>query len=238
MLSTANRWLLTEVLKDEWGFRGVLVTDWDNVGRLIKEQRVCADYTDAAVVAVRAGNDIIMTTPEFYEGAIAAVHSGSLSEGEIDAPCARLLALKFRMGLFENPRRPDLNRAAVEVARPDHRAANLTAARQSLVLLQNNGLLPLNPEKVQSIAVVGPNADDDMQQLGDWTLGSSQYPPEFGKQPREKTTTILDGIRSLAPAGAQIRCERGCSITSEDLTGIPACGRGGSGRRCRRGRGW
>ena len=220
--STANRWLLTEVLKDEWGFRGVLVTDWDNVGRLIKEQRVCATYAEAAVVAVRAGNDIIMTTPEFYEGALAAVRGGRLSEAEIDAPCARLLALKFRMGLFENPRRPDLERAAFEVARPDHRAANLAAARQSLVLLQNNGVLPLNPEQVKSIAVVGPNADDDQQQLGDWTLGTSQYPPEFGKQPREKTTTILDGIRALAPAGTQIRCERGCSITTEDSSGIPA----------------
>lgn len=220
--STANHWLLTDVLKNEWGFRGVLVTDWDNVGRLVKEQRVCASYADAAIVALRAGNDIMMTTPEFYEGAIEAVRSGRLAESEIDAPCARLLALKFRMGLFENPRRPNLVRAAVETARPDHRAINLTAARQSLVLLQNNGLLPLDPAKVKSIAVVGPNADDDLQQLGDWSLGSSQHPPEAGKQPREKTTTVLDGIRALAPDNVSIRYERGCSITDDDLSGIPA----------------
>ena len=220
--STANRWLLTDVLKDEWGFRGVLVTDWDNVGRLVKEQKVCATYADAAIMALRAGNDIMMTTPQFYEGAIEAVRSGRLAESEIDAPCARLLALKFRMGLFENPRRPDLERAAVEVARPDHRAVNLAAARQSLVLLQNNGLLPLDPAKVKSIAVVGPNADDDLQQLGDWSLGSSQHPPEAGKQPREKTTTVLDGIRALAPAGCSVRYERGCSIVDDDLSGIPA----------------
>jgi beta-glucosidase len=220
--STANHWLLTEVLKDEWGFRGVLVTDWDNVGRLVREQRVCATYADAAIMALRAGNDIMMTTPEFYDGAIEAVRSGRLAETEVDAPCARLLALKFRMGLFENPRRPDLDRAAVEVARPDHRAANLEAARQSLVLLQNNGLLPLDAAMVKSIAVVGPNADDDLQQLGDWTLGASQHLPEAGKQPREKTTTVLDGIRALAPAGALIRYERGCSIVDDDLSGIPA----------------
>jgi beta-glucosidase len=220
--STANRWLLVEVLKDEWGFGGVVVTDWDNVGRLVKEQKVCATYADAAIVAVRAGNDIMMTTPQFYEGALEAVRSGRLTESEIDAPCARLLALKFKMGLFENPRRPDLERAAVEVARPDHRAANLSAARQSLVLLQNNGLLPLDPAKVRSIAVVGPNADDDMQQLGDWTLGSWQHPPEAGKQPRQKTTTVLDGIRALAPAGTAIHYERGCSIVDDDLSGIPA----------------
>ena len=161
--STANRWLLVDVLKNEWGFRGVVVTDWDNVGRLVKEQKVCATYADAAITALRAGNDIIMVTPQFYEGAIEAVHSGRLAESEIDAPCARLLALKFRMGLFENPRRPDLERAAIEMGRPDHRAANLAAAQQSLVLLQNNGLIPLDAVKVKTIAVVGPNADDDQQ---------------------------------------------------------------------------
>src|SRR5512135_2421407 len=142
--STCNHWLLTEVLKDEWGFKGVVVTDWNNVGRLVIEQKVCANYMEAAVAAVRAGNDMMMTTPEFYEGAIEAVRTGRLPEGEIDAPCARLLALKFRMGLFENPRRPDLQRAAFETNRPEHRVVNLEAARQSLVLLQNNGLLPLH----------------------------------------------------------------------------------------------
>ena len=220
--STANRWLLTDVLKDEWGFKGVLVTDWDNVGRLVNEQKVAADFADAAVMAIRAGNDIMMTTPQFYEGAIEAVRSGRLQESEIDAPLRRLLALKFRMGLFENPRRPDLARAAVEVARPDHRAAVLAAARQSLVLLQNNGLLPLDAAKVKSIAVIGPNADDDLQQLGDWSLGSPQHPPEAGKHPREKTVTVLDGIKALAPAGSTVRYEKGCSIVNDDLSGLPA----------------
>jgi beta-glucosidase len=220
--STANRWLLTDVLKDEWGFPGVLVTDWDSMGRLVTEQQVARTYADAAIMALRAGNDIIMTTPQFYEAALEAVRGGRLAESEIDAPLRRLLALKFRMGLFENPRRPDLARAAVEVARPDHRAVNLAAARQSLVLLQNNGLLPLDPANVRSIAVIGPNADDDLQQLGDWTLGASQHLPEAGKQPREKTTTVLDGIRALAPAGATVRYERGCSIIDDDRSGIPA----------------
>lgn len=220
--STANRWLLTEVLKNEWGYQGVVVTDWDNVGRLVKEQRVCATYADAAIVAVRAGNDIMMSTLQFFPGAIEAVRSGRLSEAEIDAPCARLLALKFRMGLFENPRRPDLKRAAVEIGRQAHREANLDAARQSLVLLQNNGLLPLDPAQVRAIAVVGPNADDDMQQLGDWSLGSSQHPPEAGKHPREKTITVLDGLRALAPAGCAVTHARGCSIIDDDLSGIPA----------------
>ena len=148
--------------------------------------------------------------------------SGRLKESEIDEPLKRLLALKFRMGLFENPRRPDLAKAAAEVARPDHRAAVLDAARQSLVLLQNNGLLPLDPAKVKSIAVVGPNADDDLQQLGDWSLGSSQHPPEAGKHPREKTVTVLDGIKAVAPKGTTVRYEKGCAINNADLSGLPA----------------
>lgn len=220
--STVNHWLLVEVLKDEWGFKGVVVTDWDNVGSLVKQQKICADFTEAAIVALRAGNDIMMTTPEFYEGAIDAVKTGRLAEVEIDAPCARLLALKFRMGLFENPRWPDLERAAMEVNRPDHRAANLVAARQSLILLQNNGLLPLDAAKIKTIAVIGPNADDDMSQLGDWCLGSPQHSADAGKQPREKTTTVIDGIRAMSPSGTTILYEKGCSIVDDDLSGIPA----------------
>ena len=220
--STANHWLLTEVLKDEWGFKGVLVTDWDNVGRLVTEQKICATYAEAATVAIRAGNDIMMTTPQFFDGAIEAVQSGMLAEAEIDAPCARLLSLKFRMGLFEDPRKPDLAKAAFETAREDHRQTNLEMARQSLILLQNNGLLPLDKAKTTSIAVIGPNADDDLQQLGDWSLGASQHPLLAGKQPREKTTTILDGIKALSPKGAKVFYEKGCSIVDNDLSGIPA----------------
>ncbi len=220
--STANRWLLHDVLKDEWGFEGVLVTDWDNVGRLVYEQKVCATYADAATMALRAGNDIMMTTPQFFEGALEAVRSGKLAESEIDAPVRRLLALKFRMGLFENPRRPDLAKAALEIAKPEHRELNLRSARETLVLLQNNGLLPLDSAKVKSIAVVGPNADDAINQLGDWCLGSPQHPPEAGTQPREKVTTVLDGIRALVPQGCAVSYSRGCSIDDDDLSGVPA----------------
>ena len=220
--STCNRWLLHEVLKEEWGFKGVVVTDWNNVGRLVTEQKVCADFVEAAVVALRSGNDIIMTTPEFFEGALEAVETHKLLESEIDAACARMLAIKFRLGLFENPRMPDAERTMLEINRTDHLAANLDAARQSLVLLQNDGLLPLDLTNLKSIAVIGANADDDLSQLGDWTLGSTQHLPEDGKQPREKTVTILDGIRAIAPQEMRVIYERGCSVTDGDLSGIPA----------------
>lgn len=212
--STANHWLLTQVLKEEWGFEGILVTDWDNTGRLHWEQQVVPSAKEAAVVAVRCGNDLIMVTPDFFDAAQAAVHEGLLAETEIDVVVRRILALKFRMGLFENPRRPDRARQATVIASEPHRAVNLRAARESLVLLHNDGLLPLRAESLQKIAVIGPNADDDLAQLGDWSLGSPQHPSAKGKHPRECTVTVLDGIR--ARAAGRVEHAKGCSIRSSD----------------------
>lgn len=220
--STANRWLLREVLKEEWGFEGILVTDWNNVGRLVTEQRTCADIKEAAVVALRAGNDMMMVTPEFYGGALAAVAEGLLTEADIDEPCGRVLGVKFRMGLFENPRRSDLERAKGIVGCAAHRDLNLESARQSIVLLQNRGLLPLQPAHVNRIAVIGPNADNDLDQLGDWTLGASQYDASLGKQPRECTQTVLDGMRRVAPAGCRVAFAEGCSGVTAEREGIEA----------------
>jgi beta-glucosidase len=198
--STANHWLLRQVLKQEWGFDGILVTDYDNVGRLVYEQRVAPSLVEAAVIAVRCGNDLIMTTPGFFEAAQEAVERGLLLESEIDEVVRRILLLKLRMGLFENPRRPDRGAQARVVACAEHRELNLRAVRESLVLLSNDGLLPLAAGKFPKIAVVGPNADNALAQLGDWSLGSSQYGPEYGQQPRELTSTVL---ATLEPLGNQ-----------------------------------
>ncbi|MBH0247840.1 glycoside hydrolase family 3 protein, partial [Streptomyces cavourensis] len=103
---TVNEWLLGEVLRGEWGYTGTLVTDWDNVGRMVWEQKIYADYAQASAAAVRAGNDMVMTTSKFFEGAQEAVAEGMLTEAEIDAAVRRILTLKFELGLFENPRHP------------------------------------------------------------------------------------------------------------------------------------
>jgi beta-glucosidase len=218
--STANRWLLTEVLKEEWGFHGMLVTDWNNVGRLVTEQRIAPSPREAAAIAVRCGNDLIMTTPEFFEGAQAAVRDGLLREAEIDAAVRRILLLKLRMGLFENPRRPDAARKARVIACPEHREVNLRAARASLVLLQNDGLLPLQAGRVKRLAVLGQNADDPLAQHGDWSLGGMQYPPEYGTHPRASTETLLDGLRARF-TGAEVEYARGAGPTVPDASGLP-----------------
>jgi beta-glucosidase len=220
--STANHWLLTTVLKEEWGFQGILVTDWACVSALYKDQFIVPGPKEAAVVAVRCGNDLIMTVPDFYEAAQAAVKEGLLDESEIDAIVRRILTLKFRMGLFENPRRPSREKQARVIATEEHRTTNLRAARESLVLLKNENLLPLSAEKIRKIAVIGPNADSPLAQLGDWSLGTSQYGAEKGTHPRECTVTLLDGIRARVPASVSVAHAAGCSIRDEDEAQIPA----------------
>jgi beta-glucosidase len=219
--STANHWLLREVLKGDWGFEGVLVTDYDNAGRLVYEQRVAPSLVEAAVIAVRCGNDLIMATKGFFEAAQQAVERGLLLESEIDNVVRRILLLKFRMGLFENPRRPDRAAQARVVSCPEHRALNLRAARESIVLLANDGLLPLDASQLKSVAVVGPNADNALAQLGDWSLGATQYGPEYGRQPRELTTTVLDGLRARLPGVALTHAAAG-DLWSKDAAAVEA----------------
>ena len=213
--ATANHWLLRQVLKEEWGFEGILVTDWDNVARLHYEQRIAPSLVEAAVIAVRCGNDLMMATPGFFEAAQTAVERGLLLESELDEVVRRILTLKFRMGLFENPRRPSREAQARVVASEQHRALNLRAARESIVLLANDGTLPLAADQLKRVAVVGPNADNALAQLGDWSLGATQYPPEFGQQPRECTSTVLDGIRMRLP-GAEVVHASGGDLWSKN----------------------
>ncbi|WP_305786621.1 glycoside hydrolase family 3 N-terminal domain-containing protein [Symbioplanes lichenis] len=217
---TANKWLLNDVLKDEWGFTGTLVTDWDNVGRMVWEQKVCADDVEAATVAVRSGNDLIMTTPGFFEGVQEAVGRGLLSEAEVDAAVRRILRVKFELGLFEDPRAPDAARQAAVIGHPDHAALNLEVARRSLVLLRNDGTLPLPAQGAKTVAIIGPNADDPQSQLGDWAGASGQVDWMPDGQPRELIETVLDGFRAVAPEGVTVTTARGADI--ERLVPDPA----------------
>ena len=222
---TVNGWVLDEVLRGEWGYTGMLVTDWDNVGRMVWEQKVQPDYAHAAAAAVKAGNDLVMVTPKFYEGALEAIETGLLTEADLDAAVARILRVKFELGLFENPRRPDAERIRTEIGTAEHAELNLEAARRSLVLLRNDGVLPLaggyvadqdgrasggDPAR-RRIAVAGPLADDAQTQLGDWAGGSGQAGWLDG-QPREMITTVLDGLRAHTPSGWTITHAPGAEI--------------------------
>lgn len=232
---TVNDWLLNDVLRGEWGYTGTLITDWDNVGRMVWEQKVQPDYAHAAAAAVKAGNDMVMTTPKFYEGALEAIESGLLVEGDLDAAVSRILTVKFELGLFENPRHPEIDRIGLSVGTEEHTAINLEIARKSIVLLQNDGVLPLGGGFVadeagranagdetaaaiapRKIAVVGALADDAQTQLGDWA-GSSGQAGWLDGQPRDMIVTVLDGLTAHAPGDWTVEYSQGADI----LTIVP-----------------
>jgi len=215
---TTNEWLLTDVLRGEWNFTGTLVTDWDNVGRMVWGQKIQPDQAHAAAAAVKAGNDLVMATPVFFEGAQEAVRTGLLLESDLDKAVSRILRLKFEMGLFENPRLPDSDTQRKVIGIAEHGAINLDIARKSITLLKNEGVLPLS-KAIRKIAVVGPNADDQHSQLGDWAGASGQVAWMKDGNPRELTQTVLDGIRALAGDGCQIDYALGARIA--ELTKDP-----------------
>ena len=209
---TFNTWLLSDKLRGAWNYQGTLITDWDNVGRSVWEQKVKPDYVQAAADAVKSGNDLVMTTPKFYEGAIEAVKTGLLDESLIDAAVARILALKFRLGLFEDPRLPDQKRIDAVIGSEEHQQLNLEVAREAVALLKNDGSLPFNVAGAKRIAVVGPLADDVQTQLGDWAGSSGQINWMPDGHPREMITTVLDGFKQLAPEGCEVVYSRGANI--------------------------
>lgn len=235
---TLNHWLLHDVLRGRWGYTGTLVTDWDNVGQLVHTQKLVPDYAHAAALAVKAGNDMIMTTPKFFEGALEAVRTGLLTEPEIDEAVRRILALKFRLGLFEDPRDPDPERIKTQIGTAEHAQANLDVTRESLVLLHNDGTLPLLGDAAdgnltgdaqaaktaaaaagkraapKKIALVGPLIDDPQEQLGDWAGASGQadWMDAEHPEPRETITTVKDAFERLLPEGWGLATARGCDI--------------------------
>ena len=209
---TFNKWLLSDKLRGAWNYQGTLITDWDNVGRSVWEQKVKPDYVHAAADAVKAGNDLVMTTPQFYEGALEAVRTGLLDESLIDAAVSRILALKFRLGLFEDPRLPDQERIDAVIGSDEHQRLNIELTRESVALLKNNGSLPFAADDAKRIAVVGPLADDAQTQLGDWAGNSGQVNWMPDGHPRHMITTVLDAFKQLVPAGCNVVYSRGANI--------------------------
>jgi beta-glucosidase len=210
---SANRWLLGDVLRKEWGFEGFVVTDWDNIGRMHREQKTCATTEEATRHAVEAGNDMAMSTPAFPETTVRLVETGQLDETLIDEAVQRVLRYKFELGLFDENRYADLEAGTAIIGCPKHREVALESAYQSIVLLKNEGsLLPLSDD-VERIAVIGPNADDIKAQLGDWVLWSGQLGHiDLEDRHRESVVTILEGIRRRASSACAVDYALGCDI--------------------------
>ena len=199
-----NKWLLNDLLRDELSFDGFVVSDWMDIERLHSMHHWVPDSTEAFVVSVESGIDMHMQGDKYFEAVVAAVKSGRIPQSRIDQAAGKILAVKFALGLFENPipEIPEVLDGAAE-----HRQTALEAARQGLVLLKNDGTLPLKSPR--RIFVVGPNADSQTI-LGDWAVPQSD----------EDVITVLDGLKSALPAVSIDTLCFGGKITNVDSKGI------------------
>ena len=220
-----SHYYLDELLRRQWGFKGIALDDNGGIEKLVR-WRVASDKVQAAALGLRAGNDLALSDANPHRldrqgrqrGVYAppivreALGRGLITMAEIDRSVARVLRLKFLLGLFENPF-VDPDRAVAVARSPEHRELALQAAREGLVLLKNeDAVLPL-ANTVRSIAVVGPNADNTWNQLGDYAVTHA----------REDVVTVLDGIRAqAAKRGVRVRYAEGCGIRTTSKSDFPA----------------
>ncbi len=192
----ANSWLINQVLKKEWGFRGFAVSDWEDIKRLHTRDRVAATPKDAVRIAVMAGVDMSMVPYDysFAELLLQCVKEGSVPMSRIDDAVRRILRVKMQVGLFDRPRPDPAMKAQFD--KPEFHQANLAAAREALVLLKNDGALPL--ARGRKILVTGPNADLLSVLNGGWSLTWQGNREEL--YPKSKPT-ILKAIQSLNNGG-------------------------------------
>lgn len=183
----ADKWMMTDIMRGEYGFDGFIVSDWMDVDRIHSLHHAAPSLKEAFYQTIDAGLDMRMHGPDFLEKVVELVKEGRLTEAQIDRACVKILKAKFALGLFENPF-VDLEKTAKTLYNKEHLKSALAMAEQSIVLLKNeNGLLPLDLSKYKNILVTGPNADNHTI-LGDWTL----------LQPDANVVTILDGVREVA----------------------------------------
>ena len=184
--SHMSKWLMTDILRNEWNFKGFYVSDWLDIERIDKLHHVAQDMKEASFLSVDAGMDMHMHGPEFTDAIIASVKEGKLSINRVNDACRKILTAKFKLGLFEN-RFVDLEKKGALLFTEEHKATALESARKGIILLKNNGILPL-PETTskKKIFVTGPNANNQSV-LGDW----------HAAQPDENVITIYEGIKAL-----------------------------------------
>ncbi len=200
--SHANKWLLGDVLRGEWGFKGAVVSDYYAIEEMAGRHNIAKDNAGAALLALAAGVDSDLPTGAAYSTLLASVREGKVPEAAVDQAVRRMLAMKFRAGLFENPY-ADAEAAVRITNNAEAKALALKAAQRSIILLKNDGMLPLSlGTKMPTIAVIGPSAA--VARLGGY----------YG-QPAV-TVPILDGIKAKVGKRANIIFAQGVKITEDD----------------------
>lgn len=196
---TGNKYLLTDLLRNQWGFEGFVYSDLQSIEGIATTHRCAASYEDAGAIALVAGVDVDLEGNS-YKHLMTAYEKGKVTMDDIDRAVRNVLRKKFELGLFDNPY-VDPAKADKIVRSKEHREVAREVARKGIVLLKNDGLLPLN-KNLKRVAVIGPNADVAYNQLGDYTA----------PQAREEIRTVLDGVRSHVGKSTEVVYVKGCAI--------------------------
>ena len=208
--STGNHWLLTDLLKKEWGFKGFVVTDWTAINEMVNHG-VAADTKDAAALALNSGVDMDMMGSAFLTNLKKLVEEKKVSVSTIDNAVRRVLEAKEKLGLFSAPYRYcDPNRQAKELMTPENLKFAREFVAESCVLLKNdNNTLPIQ-SSVKSIVIIGPLGDSQQDMLGPWSAAGQ----------KEKCVTLLQGIKNVAGEKISVICEKGCNTNDDDRSGF------------------
>lgn len=207
--ATGSEFLFNEILRDEWGFDGVVVTDYTAIMEMIPHG-FARDSTHAAELAIDANVDMDMMSSIFLEYLPGLVESGDVSEQQVDMAVARILDVKFELGLFEDPYRySDHDREKETIMRDDFLDFALEVAEQSIVLLKNeNNLLPLSKD-LENIALIGPLGDNQYDVMGSWSAAGEQ----------SDNVSLLEGMENALPEGINIQFAKGVQLSLEDNSG-------------------
>ena len=203
--ATVNELLVKQILKNEWKFKGFIVSDYNSIAELIAHG-LAGNKKDAAELAANAKCDMDMDSHSYRNELANLVKEGKVSMAIINEAVKRILTVKYELGLFENPYKYcDENREKTELLKPESIAAARDAAKRSIVLLKNeNQILPLN-KQIKNLAVIGPLADNRKEMMGSW----------FAKGDTKNVVTVLQGIKSSVSENTTVNYAKGCEITAK-----------------------
>jgi beta-glucosidase len=214
----ASHWLLTEILREAWGFEGFVVADYGAVSFLQALHHVAVDQKEAAAMSLKAGLDMELPNPvEFPQGLKDALEADLIAMSDLDLAVSRILTMKFRLGLFE---KPYVDTGSIKLDLPEESALAKKVAEKSIILLSNNGILPL-PETIKKIAVIGPNAHNVMALFGNYSFENHVVTTHFAEEADRviSAPTILDQFRQRLGQD-RIEYARACGIMDDDASGF------------------
>ena len=214
--AAASKELLTDLLREEWGFDGIVVSDYSAVIMLNNFHHVAKDEKSAGCLALKAGIDIELPNTHCFNKIKEALEEGAISERIIDLAVSRVLKIKFLLGLFENPY-VDVKGVSKVCDPNENRVLAREAAQQSIILLKNDGVLPLK-KNIKTLAVIGPNADSTRNLFGDYHY--TAHLARYNVEDSVRVVSILNGIKNKVSSKTKVYFAKGCELDSYDKNGF------------------